>query len=601
MDTLVDDGYSGASIDRPGLQKVYELAESGAIDTVLATKRDRLFRNQLYRLQADRDLQEYGVRLVALNDTGNRIGDSVLDSYAEWERETFIDRSRAGKRERARSGKVIPAGARSLPYGFQYNTDRTNYVPDPVTMPVVRRMYELMATGSSLHEIKTTLDAEGIPTPLGSPHWHQNSIRRCLMSDLFKPHTIEELRTLGVSADVLGRLDPEKRYGVWWFGVDRTARTDEPKKRKDGQPRANASSKPRRYKRADDPIPVPTADSGIPREWVDAARRYFETYRGWKLTRDGKPVEGRRYYELRGFVYCGACGRRYTGYQNSSRRYYYYGCQERRNHGTKACPDSHNYNADKLENRVMRDVESLLQDPERVKRNLDEAIARETANTRNPGSESATWLGIVEDCNRKRSGYLDLAAGGYMTHDELAEKLRMLEDTRAAAESKLEESRAGESRLNQLQTTRRAILASYADGILYDGIRWYSPQIRHEIYDALGLRVTVGTDGTLTLDYHVDANVIRLTRAVEEYEREEMESPGRIYSSRTETDTSIVVMKCRAETWRPRSGAARTKVATTPALIAEGGAPAIRMYGHIRPIVKPARMEAWTVKDRRAK
>ena len=91
---------------------------------MLATKRDRLFRNQLYRLTADRDPQEYGVRLVTLNDTGNKIGDSVLDSYAEWERKTFIARSRAGKRERARSGKVVPAG-NNLSYGFRYNSDRT--------------------------------------------------------------------------------------------------------------------------------------------------------------------------------------------------------------------------------------------------------------------------------------------------------------------------------------------------------------------------------------------------------------------------------------------------------------------------------------------
>jgi DNA invertase Pin-like site-specific DNA recombinase len=519
------------------------MAESGKIDAVVATKRDRLFRNQLYRLTADKDLQEYGVRLVALNDTGNRIGDSVLDSYAEWERETFIDRSRAGKRERARSGKVIPAGERSLPYGFQYNTDRTNYVPDPVTMPVVHRIFEMISTGSSLHAIKTTLDREGVPTPRGKGPWNKITIRRYLLSDLYKSHTTEELHTLGVSADVLDRLDAEKQYGVWWFGVDRAARTDEPKKRRDGQQRSNASSKPRRYKKQDDAIPVPIADAGIPREWVDAARRYFETYRGWKLTREGKPVEGRRYYELRGYVYCGACGRKYTGYQNSSRAYFYYGCQARRNHGTKACPHSHNYNADKLEKIIMRDVEMLLQDPERVKSNLDEAIARETASLRNPGSESATWLGIVEDCDCKRSGYLDLAADGIMGRDELTEKLRNLEATKSAAESKLQESRAGESRLNQLQATRRAILASYADGILYDGIRWLTPELRHEIYDALGLRVTVGTDGTLTIDYHVDANVIKFSRAVEEYAREEMDSPGRIYSSRAETDTSIVVMK----------------------------------------------------------
>ncbi len=556
VDTLVDDGYSGASIDRPGLRKVYELAESGVIDTVLATKRDRLFRNQLYRLTADRDLQEYGVRLVALNDTGNKIGDSVLDSYAEWERETFIDRSRAGKRERARSGKVVPAG-NNLPYGYLYNTDRTNYVPDPVTMPVVRRMFEMIATGSSLHKIKTTLDNEEIPAPGGSRLWNKITIRRFLLSDLYKPHTAEELRTLGVAEGVLRNLDHDKRFGVWYFGKNRV--TDDKLRR---QQRENW-------------IPVPISDAGIPREWVDSARRYFETYRGWKLTADSEPVEGRRYYELRGFVYCGACGKKYTGYQNSSRAYFYYQCQARRNHGTKACPHSYNYNADRLETIIMRDVESLLQDPERVRGNLDEAIARETANIRSPHTESATWLKVIEDCNRKRSRYQDLAADGLMTREELAEKLRVLDINKAAAEQHLADATSAESRVNELQATKRAILSAYANGILYDGIRYFTPQMRHDIYDALGLRVTVQTDGTLSVDYHVDANVIRLTREVEEYAREPEIVVGP--SSRSGTDMSIVVMKCRGETWRPRSGAASTKVATTPALIADEGAPAMRM------------------------
>jgi site-specific DNA recombinase len=148
-DPIVDDGFSGASPDRPGLARITELAENGAIDVVLATKRDRFFRSRLYRLLMDQDLADHGVRLVALNDMGHRVGDGLQDDYAEWERETFIERSRAGKRERARSGEVVPAG-NNLPYGFTYNSDRTNYVVDPVTMPVVRRMFEMMATGSSL-------------------------------------------------------------------------------------------------------------------------------------------------------------------------------------------------------------------------------------------------------------------------------------------------------------------------------------------------------------------------------------------------------------------------------------------------------------------
>lgn len=39
VEEIADDGYSGASPDRPGIRRVYELAEAGEVDAVLATKR----------------------------------------------------------------------------------------------------------------------------------------------------------------------------------------------------------------------------------------------------------------------------------------------------------------------------------------------------------------------------------------------------------------------------------------------------------------------------------------------------------------------------------------------------------------------------------
>jgi hypothetical protein len=53
------------------------------------------------------------------------------------------------------------------------------------------------------------------------------------------------------------------------------------------------------------------------------------------------------------------------------------------------------------------------------------------------------------------------------------------------------------------------------------------------------------------------------------------------------------------ESWRPKIGAARTKVATTPARIADGGAPATKMYSHIRPRVAWLRISIGTTKRRR--
>ncbi len=81
---IVDDGYSGALPNRSGLSRVIELAETGQIELAIATKRDRWFRSRMYRLMLDEDMEEYGCRLVALNDTNNQIGDGVQDEFAEW-------------------------------------------------------------------------------------------------------------------------------------------------------------------------------------------------------------------------------------------------------------------------------------------------------------------------------------------------------------------------------------------------------------------------------------------------------------------------------------------------------------------------------------
>ena len=66
VERIADEGYSGASPERPGLERILELAEASQIDTVIGVRRDRFFRSRLYRLLMDRDLEEFGVRLQAL-------------------------------------------------------------------------------------------------------------------------------------------------------------------------------------------------------------------------------------------------------------------------------------------------------------------------------------------------------------------------------------------------------------------------------------------------------------------------------------------------------------------------------------------------------
>jgi site-specific DNA recombinase len=192
-----DDGYSGATTDRPGLRHVMELAEAGAIDVVLATRRNRFFRNRLYRLEMDRDMKAYGVRLVATNDTGNRFADGFQDDFAEYEHEEFSRRSRQGKLEKARQGKVIAGSV--VNYGFRYTEDRDYLEVDEDAMPVVRRIFGMVSEGVPMHAVKRRLEAEGEMPPgyrlavergrVPSTSWSRTFIRKIILDDLYKPHT----------------------------------------------------------------------------------------------------------------------------------------------------------------------------------------------------------------------------------------------------------------------------------------------------------------------------------------------------------------------------------------------------------------------------
>jgi site-specific DNA recombinase len=112
------------------------------------------------------------------------------------------------------------------------------------------------------------------------------------------PHSYEEITKL-VSAEVAARLKPDETYGVWWYNRNRITRK---LFAEDGLgERYYRHVTKTTEKDKSEWIAVPVPDSGIPREWVDAAR---EAVRNNK-----KPSSaGRRYWELSGGVFrCGGC------------------------------------------------------------------------------------------------------------------------------------------------------------------------------------------------------------------------------------------------------------------------------------------------------
>ena len=120
---FIDEGYSGATLVRPALERLRDLAAAGGVDRLYVHSPDRLARKYAYQVLLLDELATAGVEVVFLNrELGRSPEDDLLlqvqGMVAEYERAKILERSRRGKRHGAQTGAVsVLSGA---PYGYRY-------------------------------------------------------------------------------------------------------------------------------------------------------------------------------------------------------------------------------------------------------------------------------------------------------------------------------------------------------------------------------------------------------------------------------------------------------------------------------------------------
>src|SRR6266705_2790657 len=118
-----DEGYSGAMLARPGLEHLRDLAAEGQIEVVLIYAPDRLSRKYAYQVLLIEEFSRHGVETIFLKSAAAETPEERLllqfqGMIAEYERAQIAERSRRGKRYRAKAGCVnVLCGA---PYGYRY-------------------------------------------------------------------------------------------------------------------------------------------------------------------------------------------------------------------------------------------------------------------------------------------------------------------------------------------------------------------------------------------------------------------------------------------------------------------------------------------------
>ena len=181
---FLDEGYSGASLIRPGLDSLRDGVAAGLIDTVVILSPDRLSRNYAYQYLLSEELVRNGAELVFVNSPpastpGAELLRQLQGMIAEYERAQILERTRRGKRYRARQGSVnVLSGA---PYGYRYmkKTDSSSayYEVIEAEAVVVREVYELLTVKQlSIGAITRTLNERGIPTRTGVSRWERSTV-----------------------------------------------------------------------------------------------------------------------------------------------------------------------------------------------------------------------------------------------------------------------------------------------------------------------------------------------------------------------------------------------------------------------------------------
>jgi site-specific DNA recombinase len=337
-----DDGYSGAALKRPGLDRLRDRAALASFDAILLTDPDRLARNYVHQVLLLEELQKHGCRVEFVDrpmsrDPHDRLLLQIRGAVAEYERTLIAERTRRGRQRQFRAGKMLPWTR--PPYAYRMAADRprdpSGVYQDPAEAAVVAEIFAwYLQGGHTLHKLVDHLHGMGFPSPSGKPYWSVSSVRGVLTNPVYTGRVFA------------GRT----RY--------RDAKVRRSATHPIGCPHGTAAPVPE-----EEWIEVGAVPAIVSREQFDAARAKLATNQSLSA-RNNKVGE----YLLRSLVSCGRCGLASMARRLPPSNTYYL-CtgktRQARHRNGKTC-DSRYVPSRALDDLVWQDLVALLRHPEMV-------------------------------------------------------------------------------------------------------------------------------------------------------------------------------------------------------------------------------------------
>jgi site-specific DNA recombinase len=421
----LDDGYSGADLNRPGLDQLRDIASEGLIEAVLVLSPDRLSRKQAHQIIL---LEEFKKRNVQVNFISQPFGDSAEDqlmlsiqgAIAEYERAKILDRTRRGTQHAVKNGQVMGSNP---PYGYRFvrksQDAPAHYAIDPDEAEIVKLVYDCYVNQDmSCRAIAKQLEQDGFPSRSKINKWWPSTINAILKNETYTGIAYMNK----TKAVVPGKHPKIKHYR---------------QRRK--------SAKVERPKEEWIALKVPAI---IGQELWQKAQKIVERNSALSPRNNSK-----HNYLLRGLVVCGHCGSMAPGHVSNAYTYYSCGAKRNKNLTTKPHVIRVAVSHKKLDKKVWQGLVQLLDDPQRLQEQLGKKAERQRQLKHRPAQDTGKLEKELEKLQVEEKRLLDAYREGVIDLDELREQKAKINARLKLVNAKLEASKTAQEGLQDSQIT----------------------------------------------------------------------------------------------------------------------------------------------------
>jgi DNA invertase Pin-like site-specific DNA recombinase len=181
FEVIVDGGESAKNLNRPGLQRLLALVDSGKVEAVIIARLHRLTRSVKDLCSLLELFEKRGVALISVAESldtasaAGRLVITIMAAVSQWEREAIGERTRDALRHKRTSGERVG----NIRFGFRLSPDGKHVEPDPGEQGVLTEIGHLRQNGHTLRGIAATLNRKALRTRRGSA-WRLEHVARII-------------------------------------------------------------------------------------------------------------------------------------------------------------------------------------------------------------------------------------------------------------------------------------------------------------------------------------------------------------------------------------------------------------------------------------